>query len=135
MATTVKQMLEAANAVVPRITPGKAQKMIAEGNTLVVDVRDTPEVKQSGKVAGAVHVSRGMLEFRADPESPYHNKAFAKDKTVVLYCASGGRAALSGKLLKDMGYERVYNLGAFKDWAESGGPIDKLNKPGAGPGA
>jgi rhodanese-related sulfurtransferase len=131
MATTVKQMLEAANAVVPRITPAQAQKMIAEGNTLVVDVRDTPEVEQSGKVAGAVHVSRGMLEFRADPESPYHNKEFAKDKNVVLYCGSGGRAALSGKLLKDMGYERVYNLGAFKDWAESGGAIGK-NKPGSG---
>jgi rhodanese-related sulfurtransferase len=124
MATTVKQMLEAANSVVPRITPAQAQKMIAEGNTLVVDVRDTPEVEQSGKVAGAVHVSRGMLEFRADPESPSHNKEFAKDKNVVLYCASGGRAALSGKLLKDMGYEHVYNLGAFKDWAESGGAID-----------
>jgi rhodanese-related sulfurtransferase len=124
MATTVKQMLEAANAVVPRITPAQAQKMIAEGNTLVVDVRDTPEVEQSGKVAGAVHVSRGMLEFRADPESPYHNKEFAKDKNVVLYCASGGRAALSGKLLKEMGYEHVYNLGAFKDWAESGGAIE-----------
>jgi rhodanese-related sulfurtransferase len=128
MPTTVKQMLEAANAVVPRITPAQAQKMIAEGNTLVVDVRDTPEVEQSGKVAGAVHVSRGMLEFRADSESPYHNKEFAKDKNVILYCASGGRAALSGKLLKDMGYERVYNLGAFKDWAESAGAIDKNNK-------
>jgi rhodanese-related sulfurtransferase len=132
MATTVKQMLEAANAVVPRITPAQAQEMIAKGNTLVVDVRDTPEVEQSGKVAGAVHVSRGMLEFRADPESPYHNKEFAKDKNVVLYCGSGGRSALSGKVLKDMGYERVYNLGAFKDWAESGGAIDKPNKPGAG---
>jgi rhodanese-related sulfurtransferase len=99
MATTVKQMLEAANAVVPRITPAQAQKMIAEGNTLVVDVRDTPEVEQSGKIAGAVHVSRGMLEFRADPKSPYHNKKFARDKNVILYCASGGRAALSGKLL------------------------------------
>ena len=56
-----------------------------------------------------------MLEFRADPESPYHDKNFAKDKTVIVYCASGGRSALSGKVLKDMGYERVYNLGAFKD--------------------
>ena len=130
MATTIKQMLDAANAVVPRITPAQARKMIAEGNTLVVDVRDTPEVEQSGKVAGAVHVSRGMLEFRADPESPNHNKDFTKDKNVVLYCGSGGRAALSGKLLKDMGYERVYNLGAFKDWAESGGAIDE-NKAGA----
>jgi rhodanese-related sulfurtransferase len=120
-----KQLVEAANAVVPRITPEDARKLMAQGNTLVVDVRDAPEVEKTGKVAGAVNVSRGMLEFRADPESPYHDKNFAKDKTVILYCASGGRSALSGKTLKDMGYDKVYNLGAFKDWAESGGPIDK----------
>jgi rhodanese-related sulfurtransferase len=124
MATNVKQMLEAANAAVPRITPAQAREMIAK-DTLIVDVRDAPEVAASGKVAGAVHVSRGMLEFRADPESPYHDKNFAKDKTVILYCASGGRAALAGKALKDLGYERVYNLGAFKDWAESGGTVEK----------
>src|SRR5271166_5774118 len=126
MATSVKQMMEAANAAVTRITLAEAREMIAKGNTLVVDVRDAPEVEKSGKVAGAVHVSRGMLEFRADPESPDHDKNFVKDKTVILYCASGGRAALGGKVLKDMGYDRVYNLGAFKDWAESGGWIDKM---------
>jgi rhodanese-related sulfurtransferase len=126
MATHVKQMLEAANAAVPRITPAQAREMIAKDNTLVVDVRDAPEVAVSGKVAGAVHVSRGMLEFRADPESPYHDKNFAKDKTVILYCASGGRSALSGKALKDLGYERVYNLGAFKDWADSGGTVESV---------
>jgi len=104
--------------------------MIAKGNTLVVDVRDAPEVEKSGKVAGAVNVSRGMLEFRADPESPYHDKNFAKDKTVILYCASGGRSALGGKVLKDMGYQQVYNLGAFKDWAEGGGAVDKPAEPG-----
>jgi rhodanese-related sulfurtransferase len=130
MATSVKQMMEAANAAVPRVTPAQAKEMIAKGNTLVVDVRDAPEVEKSGKVAGAVHVSRGMLEFRADPESPYHNKNFDKGKTLILYCASGGRSALSGKVLKDMGYDQVYNLGAFKDWAESGGPIDKPIEPG-----
>jgi rhodanese-related sulfurtransferase len=124
MTIDVKQMLEAANAAVPRITPAQAQEMVAEGNTLIVDVRDAPELEKSGKVAGAIHVSRGMLEFRADPESPYHDKNFAKDKTVILYCASGGRSALGGKVLKDMGYERVYNLGAFKDWAESGGSVE-----------
>ena len=129
MPTSVKQMLEAANAAVPRVTPDQAREMIAKGNTLVIDVRDPPEVQQSGKVAGAVNVSRGMLEFRADPESPYHDKNFAKDKTVVLYCASGGRSALSAKTLKDLGYERVYNLGAFKDWAEGGGAVDKPGEP------
>jgi rhodanese-related sulfurtransferase len=125
MAKTAKELVEAANAVVPKVTPAQAQEMIASGNTLVVDVRDAPEVEQSGKVAGAVHVPRGMLEFRADPESPYHDQHFAKDKTVILYCASGGRSALSGQALKELGYAEVYNLGAFKDWAESGGAVDK----------
>ena len=122
MATNVKQMLEAANAVVPKITPDQAGDMIKKGNALVVDVRDAPEVAASGKIAGAVNVSRGMLEFRADPESPYHDKTFEKGKTVILYCASGGRAALAGKLLKDMGYDNVYNLGGFNDWT---GAVDK----------
>ncbi len=125
MATSVKEMMEAANAAVPRITPAQAKEMMAQGNTLVVDVRDTAEVEKSGKVAGAVHVSRGMLEFRADPASPYHDKNFDKAKTAILYCASGGRSALSGKTLKDLGYEKVYNLGAFKDWAESGASVEK----------
>src|SRR5712692_4766604 len=107
MATSVKQLMEAANASVPRITPAQAKEMIAKGNTLVVDVRDAPEIEMSGKVAGAVHVSRGMLEFRADPESPFHDKNFDKGKTLILYCASGGRSALSGKVLKDMGYDQV----------------------------
>jgi rhodanese-related sulfurtransferase len=125
MATSLKQMMEAANAAVPKITPEKARELIGKGNTLVVDVRDAPEVEKSGKIKGAVHVSRGMLEFRADPESPYHDKNFAKDKTVILYCASGGRSALAAKALKDLGYNEVYNVGAFKDWAEAGGEIDK----------
>ena len=130
MPTSVKEMMEAANAAVPRLTPAQAREKIAQGNVLVVDVRDAPEVEKSGKVAGAVNVSRGMLEFRADPESPYYDKNFDKAKTLIVYCASGGRSALSGKVLKDMGYERVYNLGAFKDWAESGAPIDKPTEPG-----
>jgi rhodanese-related sulfurtransferase len=124
MATSVKQMMEIANAAVPKITPAQAREMIDKGNTLVVDVRDAPELEKSGKVAGAVHISRGMLEFRADPESPYHDKNFAKDKTVILYCASGGRSALAAKVLKDMGFSQVYNVGAFKDWVESGGATE-----------
>jgi rhodanese-related sulfurtransferase len=125
MATSVKQMLEAANAAVPKVSPAQAKEMMAKGDTLVVDIRDAPEVAASGKVAGAVHVSRGMLEFRADPELPSHDKNFAKDKNVILYCGSGGRAALAGKMLKDLGYEKVFNMGGFKDWAESGGDVEK----------
>ncbi len=124
MPTNVKQMMEAANAAVPRITPAEATEMIAKGNTLVVDVRDAAEVANSGKVAGAVHVSRGMLEFRADPASPYHDQAFDPARTVIVYCASGGRSALAGKALLDLGYRDVRNLGGFKDWAEQGGAVE-----------
>jgi rhodanese-related sulfurtransferase len=125
MAKTAKDLVDAANAVVPKITAAQAQEIISKGNALIVDVRDAPEVEHSGKIAGAVHVPRGMLEFRADPESPYHDPNFAKDKTVVVYCASGGRAALGGQALKELGYGEVYNLGAFKDWVEGGGAVDK----------
>src|SRR6516162_5563795 len=125
MATNLKEVMDAANAAVPRITPAQAQDMIAQGNTLIVDVRDALEVDKSGKIAGAVNVSRGLLEFRADPDSPSHDKSFAKDKNVIVYCGSGGRAALSGKALTDMGYERVYNPGGFKDRADSGGAVEK----------
>ena len=129
MSTSVKQMIEAANAVVPRISLQQARELIAQG-ALVVDVRDAPELEKSGKVVGAHHVSRGMLEFRADPESPYHDKMFDRAKPVILYCASGGRSALSGRTLKELGYDKVYNLGAFKDWAEGGGDVEHPIEPG-----
>jgi rhodanese-related sulfurtransferase len=125
MPTSVKDMLAAANAAVPRITPQEATRLIENGEALVIDVRDTAEIQSSGKVAGAVHVPRGMLEFRADPDSPYHDPAFDRSRPVVLYCASGGRSALSGKTLQDLGYTDVRNLGAFKDWVEAGGKTDK----------
>ena len=125
MTTSLKQLLDAANAAIPRISPAQAQAMVASGAAMIVDVRDAPEVEKSGKVAGAVHVSRGMLEFRADPESPYHDPKFSRDKTVLVYCASGGRSALAGKALKDLGYTDVRNLGAFKEWAEQGGAVEK----------
>ncbi len=126
MALSVKQMMEAANAAVPKISPQQTQELMTKGNTLVVDVRDGTEVAQSGKMKGAVHVSRGLLEFRADPDSPMHDKNFSRDKTVVVYCASGGRSALAGKLLKDMGYDHVYNAGGFKDWVDAGGAVEKV---------
>jgi rhodanese-related sulfurtransferase len=124
MAMNVKQMMETANTAVPQITAAEAKEMLAKEGALIVDVRDAPEIEKTGKIAGALHVSRGMLEFRADPECPYHDKSFQKSKPVILYCASGGRSALAGKVLKEMGY-RVHNLGAFKTWLESGGPVEK----------
>ena len=120
MPTSVKDLLAQANASVPKLSPAEASERIKAGDVLVVDVRDPTEVQQSGKIKGAVAVSRGMLEFRADPESPYHNPAFQKDRTILLHCASGGRSALAGKTLQDMGYTAVFNIGGFKDLAEAG---------------
>ena len=126
MPTSIKEMLAAANASVSKIDRDEAMALIKDKKALVVDVRDLPELQASGKVAGAVHVSRGMLEFRADPDSPYHNPEFSRDRPVIVYCASGGRSALAGKVLQDLGYQNVRNLGAFKEWAEKGGAIEKV---------
>ena len=120
MPSSVKEMLAEANAAVPRLSPAEVRNRMNRGDVLIVDVRDGPELASGGKLKGAVHVSRGMLEFRADPESPYHDTAFQKDKTVLIYCASGGRSALSGKLLKDFGYQSVFNAGGFKELADAG---------------
>jgi rhodanese-related sulfurtransferase len=124
MAATVKEMLAAANQAVPRLAPDQAKQKLAEAGVVVLDVRDGTEVAKSGKIKGAVNISRGMLEFNADPESPYHNKALAKDKTILVYCASGGRSALSGKVLKDMGYGSVFNIGGFKELTDAGAPTE-----------
>jgi rhodanese-related sulfurtransferase len=120
MAKNVKELLTEANAAVPRLSPDEAAEKMKSGDVLVVDVRDPTEVQQTGRLKGAVNVSRGMLEFRADPESQYHNPAFQKDKVILLHCASGGRSALAGKTLQDMGYTAVFNIGGFKDLAEAG---------------
>lgn len=120
MAATVKEMMAAANQAVPRLPPDQAKTKLAEAGVVVLDVRDGTELAKSGKIKGAVHISRGMLEFGADPESPYYNPALAKDKTVLVYCASGGRSALSGKVLKDMGYKSVFNIGGFKELSDAG---------------
>jgi rhodanese-related sulfurtransferase len=129
MPITSKDLLEAANAVVPRIDAATAQQKMAQG-ALLLDIRDSTELEKIGRAEGSHHVPRGMLEFRADPASPYYDPQLRPDRAVVLHCASGGRAALAGKLLKDMGYAEVYNLGGFKDWKEGGGPVQEPVDPG-----
>ena len=123
MALSAKDMLAAANASVPKISPEEARDLIAQG-ARVVDVRDGTEVAL-GKVKGAVHAQRGLIEFKADPEMPSHDPAFQKDRTVIVYCASGGRSAMAGKTLQDMGYTDVRNLGGFKGWVDAGGEVEK----------
>lgn len=122
---TVQAMLAEANAAVPRISPQDAKGLVGRADVLFLDVREPPEVATSGKVPGALAVPRGLVEFRADPASAMHDKAFDRSKTIVAYCASGGRSALVGKTLKEMGYTDVRNLGAFKDWLDAGGEAEK----------
>ena len=122
---TVQSMLAEANAAVPRIAPQDAKALVGRSDVLFLDVREPPEVAASGKVPGALAVPRGLVEFRADPASSLHDAAFDRGKTIVAYCASGGRSALVGKTLKDMGYDKVRNLGGFKDWVDAGGEVEK----------
>jgi rhodanese-related sulfurtransferase len=122
---TVKQMLAEAEAAVPRIDAEEAKGLVGKPDVVFLDVREPNEVAASGKVPGALAIPRGLVEFRADPDSPIHDAAFDRAKTIVAYCASGGRSALVLKTLKDMGYENVRNLGGFKVWVEGGGPIEK----------
>jgi rhodanese-related sulfurtransferase len=117
---TVQEWLATANALVPRLSPADLKEMMSRPEVVVVDVRDAPEIQRSGKLRGAHHISRGMLEFRADATSPYHDPVLQKDRTVVLYCASGGRSALAAKTLLDMGYPTVYNAGGFSELAAAG---------------
>lgn len=124
MTTSVKELVAAANEAVPRVTPEEARRLIDEENALLVDVRDGTEVAASGRLERAKNVPRGMLEFRADAASPTHDAEFDPARPVILYCASSGRSALSGKTLRDLGFGRVFNLGGFKDASEAGFPIE-----------
>lgn len=124
MPLTVQSMMQAANAAVERIDGARARELMAEG-ALLLDIRDAPELEKTGRAEGSHHIPRGMLEFRADPATPFHDPAMQMDRVIVLHCASGGRAALAGKLLKDMGYSEVYNLGGLNDWIASGGAVQE----------
>ena len=123
MSMTVKDMVAQANAAVPRLPPAEVAGHCAQGAVLV-DVRDPHEVANTGRIAGALAISRGMLEFRACCSSPMWNPALRTDTVVLLYCASGGRSALAGRTLQAMGFGQVYNAGGFKELADSGLPVE-----------
>ena len=125
MPTSVKDLLAEANQAVPKIAADEAKRLVEEEDGLLVDVRDGTEVAQTGKLKGAVHIARGSLEGRVDPDSPNYNPAFKRDQPVILHCAGGGRAALAGKTLKDMGYTKVFNGGGFKEMADAGIEVEK----------
>lgn len=124
MPKTFADMLAAARAVVPTISVEEAKKLIGRPDVVFMDVRDGTEVQATGKVKGAIHVQRGLLEGKVDPASPGHVKDITPEKTLITYCASGGRAALAGHTLKEMGYSKVLNLGKFQDWKDGGGEVE-----------
>ena len=122
-----KQLLAEANAVIETISVSDAVSLAGDPTVVFVDVRETVELQQSGKVTGAVHAPRGLLEFQADPESPMHVEALASGKRLVLYCGSGGRSALAAKTLGDMGIGDVCHVaGGYAAWNEAGGPTETI---------
>ena len=120
--TTVKDLVQKARQSIQNLPPQAVQRE-AQAGVLLVDLRESEERARSGAIPGAVHVPRGMLEFHADPASPYHKKELEPSRRVILYCASGGRSALAGAALKELGYRDVAHLdGGFKAWTEAGLP-------------
>ena len=117
--------LEEANAVVPRITAEQGIEIHKGGSAVFVDVRDSGDIAKTGTIAGALCIPRGFIEFAADDAHPLHNAALSKDSDVVLVCAAGGMAALTGKTLTEMGYTKVHNVGGIGEWIDAGGETEE----------
>lgn len=123
---TAKELVAEANTRVKTTSPAEAQSLLNTADTVFVDLRDSAELQRDGKIPGAVHVNRGMLEFTLDPTLPYHHPAFSSGKHVIFYCASGGRSALAADTAQQMGLQHVSHLGGgFKAWCEAGGAVEK----------
>ena len=124
MGKSAGEMVAEANAEIETMSIEEAKALVGADGVLILDVREDAEVAK-GKIAGSLHIPRGLLEFIADAKSPLHNPALSADKHVVVVCASGGRSALAGKTLKDMGFGRVTNmLGGMNAWRDAGFEID-----------
>jgi rhodanese-related sulfurtransferase len=124
-----RQLLDEANAEIEAISPEDAAALLGDEGTVLVDLRDPRELDREGRIPGAKHVTRGMLEFWIDPESPYHKPFFASGKTFVFFCASGWRSALATKTAQDMGLAPVKHvLGGFTAWKEAGLPVEHGDK-------
>ncbi len=124
--TPVKTLVDAAKAEISTLSPQDAHDRVKNGTALLVDIRDIRELNREGKIEGAIHAPRGMLEFWIDPASPYHREELATDKTLILFCAAAWRSALAAKTLQDMGIENVAEIdGGFASWRDSELPILK----------
>jgi rhodanese-related sulfurtransferase len=122
-----KELVAEANSRVKTVTTEEAKALLNDPNTVFVDLRDSSELQRDGKIPGAVHVNRGMLEFTLDPTLPYHNPVFSSGKNILFYCASGGRSALAANTAQNMGLSGVSHLGGgFKGWRDANGEVEKV---------
>lgn len=122
----VMDMVAEAKEAIENLTPSELAAELDGRDVLVVDLREAEELQDQGVIAGAVHAPRGMLEFYADPATPYHREEFDRSRRTILYCASGGRSALACSVLKQMGFHNVAHLdGGFKAWTTSGGTVEQ----------
>ena len=131
---SVAKMCAAADAAVRTLDVSEAMALHGRDDVQFIDLRDIRELAKTGRIAGARHVPRGMLEFWIDPNSSYHKPFFAEDKTFVFYCAGGLRSALAAKTAQDMGLAPVAHVdGGIAAWIEQGGPIDPPREAGGSP--
>ena len=125
---TVKMLVAEAKEQTNSISPADAHDRQHSGDAILIDIRDIRELQRDGRIEGAFHAPRGMLEFWADPESPYHKEIFATERELVLFCASSWRSALAAKTLQDMGLSNIHDMdGGFTAWKTAGLPITKDN--------
>lgn len=121
---TATQLVQEAKQRVENLSVDQVAAELDRGDALLVDLREPNEQAQTGVIPGAIHAPRGMLEFWADPTSPYHRSEFDPKRRIILHCASGGRSALAADTLQQMGYTNVAHLdGGIKAWAEAGRPV------------
>ncbi|HEY1022980.1 MAG TPA: rhodanese-like domain-containing protein [Flavisolibacter sp.] len=124
-AKSAMDLVKEAKQNVENLSPEQVEQEIAGGKATLIDIRESDELEQTGKIPGSVHAPRGMLEFYADNSLPYHKPEFDKNKRIILHCASGGRSALAASTLKQMGYENVAHLdGGIKAWKEAGKAVN-----------
>ena len=120
---TLDALLIEANNLVKRLSYDESVDLINNTETVIIDVREESEVYNLGVIKNAIHIPRGLIEFKLSPNSPNNPVLINDDTNILVYCAGGYRSALAAKSLLDLGFKNVYNLGGFQEWVESGGEI------------